>query len=80
LTTGQVAAAREHAERVVERLGPALTQALDAVRQHPVAFIREGLEAGASAGQCAAGSLFQALGRMLQRAGDELRRESKPDR
>ena len=54
-TTDQVAAAGRHADRVGERLGPAVTQALDAVRQHPVAFARESLQAGVSAGQCAAG-------------------------
>jgi hypothetical protein len=78
LTADQVAAARRHTKRVVKRLGPAVAQALDAVRQHPVDFAREGLQAGASAGQSAAGSLFQALGRMLQRAGDQMRREGEP--
>jgi hypothetical protein len=80
LTTTQIAAARKHAERVAERLGPVFTRVHDAVREHPADFAREGLQAGASMGQGAAGALFQALGRMLQRAGDELRRESKPER
>ena len=74
-TTDQVATAGRHADRVGERLGPAVTQALDAVRQHPVAFARESLQAGVSAGQCAAGALFQAIGAMLQRAGGEMRQE-----
>jgi hypothetical protein len=78
LTTGQVAAARRHAERVAEHLKPAIARALDAVRQHPTAFAREGLQAGVSAGQCATGALFQALGRMLQRAGDQMRQEDGP--
>ena len=30
-------------------------------------------------GRCAAGALFQALGRMLQRAGDRMRSESEPN-
>jgi hypothetical protein len=77
-TTGQVAAARRHAERVAEHLKPAIARALDAVRQHPAAFAREGIQASVSAGQCAAGSLFQALGRMIQRAGDQLRQEREP--
>lgn len=80
LTTSQIAAARTHAERVAQRLGPVFARVYDAVRKHPVDFAQEGLQAGASMGQGAAGALFQALGRMLQRAGDELRRESKPDR
>jgi len=45
----------------------------DAVREHPEAFAREGV-------QCAAGALFQAIGRMLPRAGDLLNKESKPGR
>lgn len=78
LTAGQVSTARGHAERVAERLGPAVTRVLDAVRQHPLVFAREGLQAGVSAGQCGAGSLFQALGRMLQPDGDQVRREREP--
>ncbi len=78
LTDSQVAAARSHAGRVAERLGPAVTRALDAVREHPAAFAREGFQAGVSAGQCAAGALFQALGRMIQRAGDQMRSDIEP--
>lgn len=78
LTAGQVAAARTHAQRVTQRLGPVLSRVQDAVRQHPVTLAREGIHAGVSAGQAAAGSFFQAAGRMLQRAGDELRRETGP--
>jgi hypothetical protein len=80
LTADQVTAARIHADHVAERLGPAVTRALDAVRQHPVDFAREGFQAGVSAGKGAAGSLFQALGCMLQRAGDELRPKGEPDK
>jgi hypothetical protein len=80
LTAGQIAAARTHAQRVAERLGPVFTRVHDAVREHPVDFARGGLQAGASMGQGAAGALFQALGRMLQRAGDELSKETKPAR
>lgn len=78
-TAGQVAAARGHAERVAERVGPAVAQALDAARRHPVAFAREGVRAGVGAGQGAAGALFQAMGRLLQRAGDQLRPGGGPN-
>jgi hypothetical protein len=74
-TTAQVVAAKTHARRVAERLDPVVTRALDAVRQHPLAVAREGIQAGVGAGQCATGALFQALGHMLQRAGDQMRRE-----
>jgi hypothetical protein len=77
-TAGQVAAARRHAERVAGRLGPAIGQALDAVRQHPLTFAREGVQAGLSAGKGATGSLFQAVGRTLQRAGEQLRQDGEP--
>lgn len=80
LTTGQISSAMTHAGRVAERLGPVFTRALDAARQHPVTLAREGLQAGVSAGQGAAGALFQALGRLLQQAGDQLRREGPPDK
>ncbi len=80
LTADQLSAARRHAERVAKHLGPALTTALKAVEQHPVVFAREGVQAGVSAAGSATGSLFQALGRLLQRAGDELRRQREPSR
>jgi len=76
--TDQVAAAGRHADRVSQRLWPAVTQALDTVRQHPVTFARESLQAGVSAGKCSTGALFQALGRMLQRAGDKMRQKEEP--
>lgn len=75
LTASQLAAVKTHIARASERLGPMFTKVLDAVRQHPVEFAREGLQASVSMGQCATGSLFQALGQMLQRAGEELRHE-----
>jgi hypothetical protein len=78
LTTTQVAAARTHIDRVSERLRTELKGLNDHVREHPEAFARESLRAGASMGRCAAGSLFEAIGRMLSRAGDELTRESEP--
>jgi hypothetical protein len=80
LTAAQAAAARTHAGRVAERLRTELEVLNDFIREHPFSFAREGLEAGVSAAQGAAGALFQALGRMLQRAGDKLRKENNPVR
>lgn len=78
LTADQLAVARRHAERVAKHLGPTFTTVLKAIEQHPVTFAREGVQAGVHAAESAAGSLFQALGRLLERAGDELRRQRKP--
>lgn len=77
LTTAQAAAARTHINRIATRLRAELEGFNDAIRQHPEAFARESLRAGVGTGQCAAGALFQALGRMLQQAGDKLRQESE---
>jgi hypothetical protein len=77
LTTAQVAAARTHIGRVAERLRTELKVLNDHVREHPEAFARESLRAGASMGRCAAGSLFEAIGRMLSRAGEQMTREGE---
>lgn len=79
LTASQATNAMTHAERVAKALGPVFTELFDAIEQHPVILAREGFEAGINAGKTATGSLFQALGRMLQQAGEELRRERKAD-
>ncbi len=78
LTANQIAAARKHAERVAESIRPAVAEALGAIRQHPIESAREGLHAGIAAGQGAAASLFETLGRMLERAGHQIRPEGKP--
>lgn len=75
LTDSQLAAARSHAKRVAERLRPVLTQVHDAIKEHPKEFAREGLQAVDSMGQAATGALFQSLGGMLQRAGEQMRKE-----
>jgi hypothetical protein len=78
LTSNQVAAARKHAERIAERLRPAVADALDAIGQHPIEAAREGLYAGVVAGRGAAGTLFETVGRMLERAGQQLHQDGKP--
>ena len=77
LTESQVALAKTHASRVAERMGPIFTQVFEAVRENPVAFARETVEVGVSAGRGAAESLCEGLSRLLKRAGDELDRASK---
>jgi|GEM_PF-1849388 len=77
LTTTQAVTARTHIDRIAKRLRAELEVFNDAIRQHPEAFARGSLRAGIDTGQCATGALFQALGRMLQQAGEKLRRENK---
>jgi hypothetical protein len=79
MTASQISAAKSHASRVAERIGPAIAQALEVIGQHPAAFAREGLAASVSAGQSAAGSLFDAFGRMLVRAGTQMRQANGPN-
>jgi len=68
----QVTCAVTHASRVAERLQPAFARVFEAARRHPIVLAREGVQAGIGAGQGAAGALFQALGRLLMHAGNEL--------
>lgn len=68
----EAAALRQHAEHVFGRIKPTLQSALDAVRNDPVALGRESLDAGLAATKHAAGSLFAAIGRRLQQAGETL--------
>jgi hypothetical protein len=76
LTDSQLATARQHAERVAERLRPVLAQVHEAIKEHPAAFAKESLQAIDSMGQGATGALFQSLGRKLQRAGEQMRQEA----
>lgn len=80
LTADQVSNAKKHAGRVADHLQPVFSQAIDAVGQHPFTLAREAVQAGVGAGQGAAGSLFQAVGQMLQRAGEEMRRQRESDK
>ena len=75
LTENQVAKAKTHANRVAERLGPAFTSVLDAVRENPTVLARESIQAGVNAGQGAAESLGEALRHLLKRACNKLDQE-----
>jgi hypothetical protein len=77
LTKDQVTRAVTHTERVAENFGPAIARVLDVVRQHPLELARAGVKAGVSAGEGAAASLREGLGRMLEKAGAELRRREE---
>jgi hypothetical protein len=68
-----------HAGRVGERLGGVVSTVLAAVFRDPLAVAAEGVQAGVRTGRHAAGALFAALGGMLERAGEHLRREPRHD-
>jgi hypothetical protein len=75
MTASQFSGTCEHAGRVKERLGGVVGTVLDAVRRDPILLGKESLIAGVSTGRHAAGALFLALGGMLERAGDRLRKD-----
>jgi hypothetical protein len=77
LTESQIANARTHASRVAERMGPVFDEIGEVIRKNPATFAREGIQAGVSAGQGAAVSLCEALGRSLKRAAEELDKAGK---
>jgi hypothetical protein len=52
-----------------------LARVHEAIKEHPAAFAKESLQAIDSMGQGATGALFLALGRKLQRAGEQMRQE-----
>jgi hypothetical protein len=77
LTADQIANAKTHATRVADSLTPVFTEFFDTVRQNPVAFARQSINGGVSAGQGAAESLCTSLSRLLKQAGCELERTRK---
>lgn len=77
LTKEQLSNAQTHARRTAEELRPRVQQALEVVEQHPFTIAQESVRAGVSAAQAAAGSLSEALGHMLERAGERLQRERR---
>jgi hypothetical protein len=62
----------EHADRVRDRVTPSVQSAIDAVMSDPVGVGKESVQAGLTVGRHAAGSLFSAMGRLLQQAGGRL--------
>jgi ElaB/YqjD/DUF883 family membrane-anchored ribosome-binding protein len=70
---------REHAEHVLNRIKPSLQSAIDAARQDPIGLGKESLGAGLAATRHATGSLFTAMGKLLQEAGQKLTGTEKPN-
>jgi ElaB/YqjD/DUF883 family membrane-anchored ribosome-binding protein len=75
----QLAALRSHAENTRQRVQPALESALAAAREHPLRFTGESAGAGLAVSRQALGSLFTAIGRRLQEAGQRLSGTKQPE-
>lgn len=71
--SGQLGDLTEHADRVLTRIKPSVEAAVKAAREHPVELGKDSLAAGGAAAKDAAGSLFTAMGRMFQQAGETLK-------
>ena len=70
--SSEVAGLKDHAEVVLNRIRPSLQSALEALKQDPVGLGKESLDAGIAATRHAAGSLFAAMGKLIQEAGHKL--------
>jgi hypothetical protein len=70
---GEVKDAASHARRAGESMRPSIQSALEAATRHPVRLAGEAATAGAAVTRRATGSLFQAIGGLLQGAGDAIR-------
>lgn len=75
----QIGDLQEHAERTLERVGPSVQSALEAAVADPIGVGKDSVQAGFVAGRHAAGSLFTAIGRLLQDAGHKLSGSEKTD-
>ncbi len=78
LAADELGTLRAHAEKTRERVLPALEAALASAREHPLRFTGETAGAGLAVSRQALGSLFSALGRRLQEAGQRLSGGERP--
>jgi hypothetical protein len=77
LTATELSSLAAHVGRVGERMSPVIGSLLDAIRRDPILLGKESFQGGVRAGRHAVGALFDALGGMLERAGQRLR--ERPD-
>ena len=75
--SGQAGDLKEHAERVIERVGPSIDSVIQAVKEDPVKLGQESLSASATFTRQAAGDLFSAMGKLLQQAGETIKGETR---
>jgi len=68
----QVQNVREHASRTLDAIKPSLEQAADAAVKDPIGLAGESAAAAVNLTREAAGSLFSAMGKLLQGAGDRV--------
>ncbi|MEM9167669.1 MAG: DUF6781 family protein [Planctomycetota bacterium] len=73
----QASALREHAERTIGGVKPAIEGALRAAAGDPAGLAGEAAKAATDATREAAGALFSAMGRLLSDAGDRVKPERR---
>ena len=70
---------KTHADRAKDQVVPSVQSALDAVVADPIGVGKESVQASLTASRHAAGSLFTAIGKLLQQAGQRLSKTDQPD-
>jgi hypothetical protein len=68
---------KNHALAAQSSVLPALQQAFDAAYQHPIELGKESVQTGVELTRQTVGSLFSAVGRLLQDAGTKITPEEK---
>jgi hypothetical protein len=77
LTGSQLGDLKNHALAAQSSVLPALQQAFDAAYQHPIELGKESVQTGVELTRQTVGSLFSAVGRLLQDAGSKITPEEK---
>jgi hypothetical protein len=75
MTATELGALRRHSEQTKKRFLPSVSSALASITEQPLQFGKELIEAGVKMSQQALGSLFAAIGRQLEKAGQRLNGE-----
>lgn len=78
--TAELGDLKEHADRARDRVIPSVQSALDAAVADPIGVGKDSVQAGLAASRHAAGSLFSAIGKLLQQAGEKLSPSEHPQK
>jgi Family of unknown function (DUF6781) len=72
ITESEMSSLRRHAEKTMKRLLPSINSALVTIKEHPLQFGKESIEAGVNMTRQAFGSLFAAIGRQFEKASKQI--------